>query len=76
MNNMKYNITSAEAMAAAIEYTACGRESVLDRHTAAMNGLYEISFRTALMAYEVYVDAENGEVLGCDFAPVRACEAA
>ena len=76
MNNMKYNITSAEAMAAAIEYTASATEKVFDRHMTAANGLYEISFRTLFMAYEVYVDAANGEVLGCDFAPVRACEAA
>lgn len=76
MKNMNYNITSADAMAAAIEYTASGTETVFDGHMTAANGLYEISFRTALMAYEVYVDGTNGEVLGCDFTPVRACEAA
>ena len=76
MNNMNYNITSAEAMAAAIRHTASGAETVFDRQMTAANGLYEISFRTLFMAYEVYVDAANGEVLGCDFAPVRACEAA
>ena len=76
MNNMNYNITSAEAMAAAIEYTASATEKVFDRHMTAANGLYEISFRTLFMAYEVYVDAQSGEVLGCDFCPVRACEAA
>ena len=75
MNNMNYNITFAEAMTAAIEYAA-GTEKVFDRHMTAANGLYEISFRTAFMAYEVYVDAQSGEVLGCDFCPVRACEAA
>ena len=72
MNNMKYNITSAEAMAAAIEYTASATEKIFDRHMTAANGLYEISFRTLFMEYEVYIDAANGEVLGCDFAPVRA----
>ena len=76
MNNMNYNITSAEAMAKAIEYTASDMEKVFHRHMTAADGLYEISFRTALMAYEVYVDAQSGEVLGCDFFPVRACEAA
>ena len=76
MNNMNYNITSAEAMAAAIRHTASGAETVFDRQMTAADGLYEISFRTAFMSYEVYIDAANGEVLGCDFAPARACEAA
>lgn len=76
MNNMNYNITSAEAMAAAIRHTASGAETVFDRQMTAADGLYEISFRTTFMSYEVYIDAANGEVLGCDFCPVRACEAA
>ena len=73
MNN---NITSNYAMMLAIEYAGFNFEDTSDRHIALSDGLYEISFRTAFMSYEVYIDAANGEVLGCDFCPVRACEAA
>lgn len=76
MNNMNYNITSASAMRIAIEYTGSAFEGTSHRHAAFSDGLYEISFRTMFMAYEVYVDAQSGEVLGCDYMPVRGCEAA
>lgn len=71
MNN---NITSTYAMMLAIEYAGFNFEDTSDRHIAFSDGLYEISFRTMLMAYEAYVDAQSGEVLGFNYEPVMPNE--
>ena len=71
MNN---NITSASAMMLAIAYAGFHFEDTSDRHAALNDGLYEISFRTMFMAYEAYVDAQSGEVLGFNFEPVMPNE--
>lgn len=71
MNN---NITSNYAMMLAIEYAGFNFEDTSDRHIAFGDGLYEISFRTMFMAYEAYVDAQSGEVLGFNFEPVMPNE--
>ena len=71
---MNYNITSTRAMMLAIEYAGFNFEDTSDRHTALNDDLYEISFRTLFMAYEAYVDAQSGEVLGFNFEPVMPNE--
>lgn len=71
---MNYNITSTRAMMLAIEYAGFNFEDTSDRHTSLNDGLYEISFRTLFMAYEAYVDAQSGEILGFNFEPVMPNE--
>lgn len=67
---MTNTINSASAMRIAIEYANLCFEETSDRVITLNDGLYEISFRAMFLAYEAYVDAQNGEVLGFSFEPV------
>lgn len=66
---MTNNITSAAAMLAALEYADLNIEETCDRRIALHDGLYEISFRTMFMVYEVYVDALTADVPGFNAEP-------
>lgn len=66
---MKNMITSAAAMMAALEYAGLNIGETYDRHIVVRDGLFEISFRTLFMVYEIYVDAFSGELPGFNCEP-------
>lgn len=60
----KMNILESAAAEACLQ-----RSDMIVDTLAREDGVYEISFHTAWMAYEVYVSADSGEVCGFSAQP-------
>lgn len=66
-------ISSAEAMEAALDYVSENKNDLSYSSIVCHEGLYEICFGTTFMDYELYVDANSGEVLGVESVPTEPC---
>ena len=67
-------ISPNRAMALALTETGLDREQVFRVHCTLDGGLYDIRFCTYWLRYQLYLDAESGEVLGLDTEPMGDAE--
>ncbi|MDY4487373.1 MAG: hypothetical protein SPE18_04885 [Candidatus Limivicinus sp.] len=67
-------ISPHRAMALALTETGLDREQVFRVHCTLDGGLYDIRFCTDWLRYQLYLDAESGEVLGLDTEPMGDAE--
>lgn len=58
----------------ALTETGLDREQVFRVHCTLDGGLYDIRFCTDWLRYQLYLDAESGEILGLDTEPMGDAE--
>lgn len=73
MNFKEYKnaVSPAEAMKSAKQSVGVGEHEEMESSISCREGLYEIRLRTSFMSYELYIDAESGELLGFDSTPTE-----
>lgn len=67
---MKQYITSIAAMNAAFYELGLAEQEIYGLSVVRADGLYELRFTTDFVAYDCYVDAADGTVLGIDTRPL------
>lgn len=67
---MKQYITSVAAMNAAFCELGLAEQEIYGLSIVRAEGLYELRFCTDFTAYDCYVSAEGGEVVGIDSRPI------
>lgn len=67
---MKQYITSVAAMNAAFCELGLAEQEIYGLSIVRTEGLYELRFCTDFTAYDCYVSAEDGEVVGIDSRPI------
>lgn len=67
---MKQYITSLAAMNAAFTELSLTGQEIYALSIVRADGLYELRFATDFVAYDCYVDAADGAVLGIDTRPI------
>ena len=63
-------VTEKQALQAALRYAGLQDAQWQCRLNRLEEGLYRILLRTPYLAWEFYVDADSGEVLGIDTEPI------
>lgn len=58
------------AIDSALSYIGIKKEDVTDCTRKYADGFYEIFLSTDWLSYDIYVDCDSGEVMGCSFEPV------
>lgn len=80
LNERKKEVKMSKSMSVSIDAAMSAAISSVDpNHTSTPrclyeveNGYYRIDVVTDWMQYEVYVDCDNGEVVGCNPTPVES----
>ena len=67
-------ISPKQALETALQATGLDRELVYRVRCTLDSGLYDIRFCTDWLRYQLYLDAESGEVLGLDTEPMGDAE--
>lgn len=67
---MKQYITSAAAMNAVFDELGLTGQEIYGLSIVRADGLYELRFTTDFTAYDCYVTADGGEVVGIDSRPI------
>ena len=67
-------ISPSRAMALALTETGLDCEQVFRVRCTLDGGLYDIRFCTDWLRYQLYLDAESGEILGLDTEPMGDAE--